>query len=184
MRMHLPTTTTATEPTSAASTSASTQQQQQTRIYHVRSQQNTARTHHRFGRHRDHNDTSTEADDVAAGVGSFYEVRPYAWNCSCPAFVFGAFPSGAESVGEDDDAMDWVSDGEGRDEGVRETTTGGGGQGGWRVGGLTRGRDAPVCKHLLACVLVEHCADLFGGFVQEREVCMEEIVGWAAGWGG
>jgi hypothetical protein len=51
----------------------------------------------------------------------------------------------------------------------------------WKFGGLTLGGDIPVCKHLLACVLVEYC-DLFAGFVEEREVSVEELAGWAAGW--
>ncbi|KAI9692638.1 MAG: hypothetical protein M1820_009515 [Bogoriella megaspora] len=52
----------------------------------------------------------------------------------------------------------------------------------WRFGGLGRGMDAPVCKHLLACLLGERCL-LFRGFVQEKEVSVEEAMGWAAGWG-
>jgi len=40
-----------------------------------------------------------------------------------------------------------------------------------------------MCKHLLACVLVERVA-AFGGFVEERRVSVEEVAGWAAGWGG
>jgi hypothetical protein len=53
---------------------------------------------------------------------------------------------------------------------------------GWKFGGLTRGDDMPVCKHLLACILVEYCG-LFADFVEEREVSVEEFAGWAAGWG-
>lgn len=56
------------------------------------------------------------------------------------------------------------------------------GKAGWRFGGLTLGGDRPVCKHLLACVLVEHCKP-FESFVDEREVSIEELAGWAAGWG-
>ena len=40
-----------------------------------------------------------------------------------------------------------------------------------------------MCKHLLACVFVERCKGLFGGFVEDREVGVEEAAGWAAGWG-
>lgn len=53
----------------------------------------------------------------------------------------------------------------------------------WLFGGLGRGRTAPVCKHLLACVLVERVA-LFGGMAEERDISAEELAGWAAGWGG
>lgn len=58
----------------------------------------------------------------------------------------------------------------------------GGGKSGWQFGGLAKGEDAPVCKHLLACVLVERCA-AFKHFVVEREISGEEMAGWAAGWG-
>ena len=85
-----------------------------------------------------------------------YEVRLDAWSCSCPAFTFAAFPAiSADVIGEG---------------------------GGCVIGGLTRGSDMPVCKHLLACVLVEHCK-MFSHFAVEREVSTEEMAGWAAGWG-
>ena len=41
-----------------------------------------------------------------------------------------------------------------------------------------------VCKHVLACVLVEKCAGYFGEGVEVREVGREEYAGWCAGWGG
>jgi len=97
-----------------------------------------------------------------------YEVRLRAWNCSCPAFAFAAFPAGARDWDWDWDRGLGLGDADG---------------GGWRFGGLSGGKGAPpVCKHLLACVLVERC-ELFEGYVQEREVSVEEAVGWAAGWG-
>jgi hypothetical protein len=72
----------------------------------------------------------------------FYEVRLLAWNCSCPAFAFAAFPPGVEdSVAvRDDEYAEWLASED--DE----------------LGQLLRrpARDSlPVCKHLLACVLVE-----------------------------
>ena len=97
-----------------------------------------------------------------------YEVRLEAWSCSCPAFAFAAFPAMAaesstavESAEQGDDA----ASGEG-----------------WKFGGLTRGSSMPACKHLLACVLVEHCS-AFRGFATEQEVSIDELAGWAAGWG-
>jgi hypothetical protein len=57
---------------------------------------------------------------------------------------------------------------------------------GTALGGLLRGkgaRDLPMCKHLLACVLVERIEAL-QTYVEERRVSWEEIAGWAAGWGG
>lgn len=108
---------------------------------------------------------ASSAHDPSA---THYEVKLAAWNCACPAFAFAAFPlSGPSLDGADGDA------GEG---GGRE------GQG-WSFGGLSLGGGAPVCKHLLACVLVERCG-MFGTFVEERAVSVEEAAGWAAGWGG
>ena len=57
------------------------------------------------------------------------------------------------------------------------------GQDSWRFGGARLGNGmAPVCKHILACVLVERC-EMFKAFVEEKEVSVEEAAGWAAGWG-
>lgn len=53
----------------------------------------------------------------------------------------------------------------------------------WEVGGLSLGKDVPMCKHLLACVLAERVGS-FRGYVKTREVSIEEVAGWAAGWGG
>jgi hypothetical protein len=52
----------------------------------------------------------------------------------------------------------------------------------WRFGSLILGSNMPVCKHLLACILVEF-GGLFKEFVEERVVSVEEVAGWAAGWG-
>ncbi|KAL1583004.1 hypothetical protein WHR41_08494 [Cladosporium halotolerans] len=132
----------------------------QTAFYLVRSaQQPHHSSHSRSG--------SRYADPAPQAV---YEVRPRAWNCSCPAFAFAAFPPvdpSGSSVG---------LAGESEDEG--------GGEDGWRFGGLTRGGRGevpPVCKHLLACVLAE-----WGGFgegAEVREVTVEEVAGWGGGWG-
>lgn len=101
-----------------------------------------------------------------------YQVRLRAWNCSCPAFAFAAFEAvhlepaipvhdGNAGPAEDDTRVN-----------------------AWMFGGVSLGETVPpVCKHLLACVLVERCGGLFGGFVEERVVSVEEAAGWAAGWG-
>ncbi|KAH6867943.1 hypothetical protein BKA58DRAFT_386013 [Alternaria rosae] len=123
-------------------------------IYYVRSAQ------HRPSRFSTSYDTLTT-----------YQVRLTSWNCSCPAFAFAAFPAGQTSplvpldkpTTQTQDKM---------------------GDNAWVFGGITLGSDMPpVCKHLLACVLVERCKGLFGGFVEERNVSVEEAAGWAAGWG-
>jgi hypothetical protein len=113
---------------------------------------------------------STSYDSTAS-----YEVRLRSWNCSCPAFAFNAFPGVySESPVADVGSLRAPDvDVEGVMEGDRS----------WIFGGLSLG-DAmpPVCKHLLACVLVERCA-LFVTYVEEKEVSLEEAVAWAAGWG-
>ncbi|KAL6708359.1 hypothetical protein ACN47E_003283 [Coniothyrium glycines] len=126
-------------------------------IYYVRSAQ------HRSSRFSSSLDTTTS-----------YEVRLRAWSCSCPAFAFAAFPAalpdpppvlasgcvqGLRMEAHDEDRA-WVFGGVSLDHGI-----------------------PPVCKHLLACVLGERCSGLFGGYVEERSVSVEEAAGWAAGWG-
>lgn len=142
-------------PSSTANTNTS-----QTAFYLVRSAQQPHASSHSTSRSR-------YADPAPQAV---YEVRPRAWNCSCPAFAFAAFPPTEPSgsfVGRA---------GESEDEGGEED--------GWRFGGLTRGGRGevpPLCKHLLACMLAE-----WGGFgegVEVREVTVEEIAGWGGGWG-
>lgn len=95
---------------------------------------------------------------------TYYEVHLNPWSCSCPAFAFSAFPATLR-----DDQSATVE--------VDQSTSYG-----WRFGGVSRGSDAPVCKHLLACVLIAHCQP-FAQMVEEREVSLEEVAGWAAGWG-
>lgn len=55
-------------------------------------------------------------------------------------------------------------------------------RGDWEWGGLILGEEeVPLCKHLLACVLVERW-DVASAMVEERGVGREEAAGWAAGW--
>ncbi|KAF2097394.1 hypothetical protein NA57DRAFT_77651 [Rhizodiscina lignyota] len=115
-----------------------------------------------------------------------YEVRLDAWNCSCPAFAFAAFPS---TLDEDSDTehLNRSSGGARVAAAISGTTcepcsaTGGDT---WLFGGLSRGDTTPpVCKHLLACVLVDRCK-MFSSFLDSKTVSVEEAAGWAAGWGG
>ncbi|KAG9660581.1 hypothetical protein KCU95_g19626, partial [Aureobasidium melanogenum] len=122
-------------------------------VYYVRSAQQTS-SYSRF------------RDPVAAST--HYEVRTSSWSCSCPAFAFSAFPANPPTDEEDGDD---------------ETATGEDKEQQWIVGGLSLGKDVPMCKHLLACVLAER-GGLFEGYVKTRKVSVEELAGWAAGWGG
>lgn len=132
--------------------------------YHVRSAQQPSTSSR--GSSSRYSSTSSRYQDPLA-TSQHYQVRPTAWNCTCPAFAFAAFPAQPPPVDVESTTTDWKG---------KEAT------GGWTFGGLSRGQDTPVCKHLLACVLVEHCA-LFSGFVSEREVGVDEMAGWCAGWG-
>jgi len=100
---------------------------------------------------------------------SYYEVRLKAWSCSCPAFAFSAFP--ASTQGSQTDEGEFATQ--------RASHAG---RSGWVFGGLTLGQGMPVCKHLLACVLVEY-SGTFSHCVYERSLSKEEMAGWAAGWG-
>lgn len=108
---------------------------------------------------------------AAGATGRNYEVRLRAWNCSCPAFAFAAFRPRDEDTRED-----WANHDEGDDgEGVRMNDG---------FGGLALGeREVPVCKHLLACLLVE-MGGVLGDLVNQRIAGKEEMAGWAAGFGG
>ncbi|MCJ1338136.1 hypothetical protein MMC09_003421 [Bachmanniomyces sp. S44760] len=122
--------------------------------------------------------------------GTRYEVRLRAWNCTCPAFTFSmvnyleALEVGGAGVDFDLSQLDADIGGKDMefhddDEHVRgdERALK------WTFGGLMIGRGAmPVCKHLLACVLIEKCS-WFTGPVDERKVSTNELAGWAAGWG-
>jgi hypothetical protein len=109
----------------------------------------------------------------AAQATTSYEVHLTAWSCSCPAFAFAAFPASLPSddpVGYTAMELDEVAN----EDWFRETE--------WRFGGLTRGDDLPACKHLLACMIAEKCGG-FARLVEEKEVGVEEVAGWTAGWG-
>lgn len=112
-----------------------------------------------------------------------YEVRLRAWNCTCPAFAFAAFPAvhpgsplpvltpRPKSSGKRD-----LHDEDGDAEMRRAVEC--------MFGGVSLGEDMPpVCKHLLACVLAEKCRSVFGEYMEQKRVSMETAAGWAAGWG-
>lgn len=142
-------------PTHRSRANPTPHQRQPAEVYLVRSAQAPSRA--RSSHHHHHH------QHIAS-----YEVRLHAWSCSCPAFAFAAFPAAAS---EADDNRSAPSSAEDR----------GGGGHGWKFGGATLGGDMPVCKHLLACVLVEY-SDLFAGLAEEREVSGEALAGYAAGW--
>ncbi|KKY37426.1 putative ubiquitin carboxyl-terminal hydrolase family protein [Diaporthe ampelina] len=116
-----------------------------------------------------------------------YLVHTAAWNCTCAAFAFSAFPPLAgepsllapgQGIGEPVSAMaimddrDYAEEGE-EGEGTRR----------WQFGGLSfdgctgAGGVPPCCKHLLACVLAERWQCGLGRYVARREVGREEMAG-------
>ena len=117
-------------------------------------------------------------DSGGAATGSnVYTVRLQAWNCSCAAFAFSAFPGGLGSGGRapwklgDEGLVSIGRDGEEKEE--------------WEVGGLSfdgmdgGGKGVPVCKHLVACLLGERWG-LLEGYVKEKEASRNEIGGVGA----
>lgn len=104
-----------------------------------------------------------------ANSGQVYTVRLGAWNCSCAAFAFSAFPASTVSKPWDIPADDMVVVG-GEEE--------------WEFGGMSfdgkEGEGVPVCKHLLACLLGDRWGDAVGDLVKEEEVGREEIGGLGA----
>jgi hypothetical protein len=152
----------------------------QTVVYQVRSAQRSKTSSSR----------SEYPTSTTTTTGASYEVRLKAWNCSCPAFAFAALPVDAAEngnsdggIGEDEDDDDVEYGLAGNESHTTTATHNGEDETAWLgFGGLTRGKDVPVCKHLLACVAADRCQG-FEQLVEEKEVGVEEIAGWAAGWG-
>ncbi|KAI9886076.1 MAG: hypothetical protein M1823_002149 [Watsoniomyces obsoletus] len=102
-----------------------------------------------------------------------YEVRLTAWSCTCPGFILTATSKTMTVVHEqeDQDSRQPDSAGSGRSENGH-------------FGGVTLGmKMPPICKHLLACYMAQHCPGLFRGHVEQKKVSKEELVAWVAGWG-
>ncbi|KAG9194944.1 hypothetical protein G6011_00064 [Alternaria panax] len=127
-----------------------------------------------------------------------YQVRLRSWNCSCPAFAFSAFPppstlsthshpSPSHSPPPIPQYNPTTQQEDEEEGGGRDRDRDGDNDNDDAVwfGGTTLSPSTtpPVCKHLLACILVSKLHNLFGGFLVERSVTVEEAAGWAAGWG-
>ena len=121
--------------------------------------------------------TSRYASSSFTPRGYNYEVRLKSWNCTCPAFTLASLD--IEESSRSKNGREVGEDGHWPEEVERERR--------WSFGGLLgmnkgEGKGNGVCKHLIACVLVE-TSELFKGLVHERVVSKEEAAGWAAGWG-
>ncbi|RHZ55662.1 ubiquitin carboxyl-terminal hydrolase [Aspergillus thermomutatus] len=114
-----------------------------------------------------------------------YEVRLHAWNCTCPTFTLNAF----RDPGPDHSSQ---YDGEDEDEAWAEQSTVGDLACRYVFGGsLTRGASRlapPVCKHLLACLLMVRCPGIFSSGSPDRSgrvvLTCDELAACCAGWGG
>lgn len=188
--------TTDDQSAQGAATADQTKPPDLTPIYYVRSAQSTnSSTHASKSRFRDPIASTTH-----------YEVRTSSWSCSCPAFAFSAFPphhpkpsslQSSSHIGvqyprvlqlpqfrpeaQAQSQSEKIADQENVDPEATRAAEERNEE--WCAGGLANGDGVPICKHLLACVLAERTG-LLGGIVKEREVSLEEMVGWAAGWGG
>lgn len=99
----------------------------------------------------------------AAASQTVYIAHTAAWNCTCAAFAFAAFPPAASTLST--------------------RTNQGEVEGDWGFGGMSfdglgenEGGLPPCCKHLLACVLAERWVVL-RDYVNERRLGKEELAG-------
>ena len=174
------------EPHAGAADDATTRLriEPQDRVYYVRSSQPVRGSRYSNFGHESGGAGDGESGRAGGGIGlggTSYEVRLTAWNCSCPAFAFSAF--GGTAVDSEDQEQGPVNDGEMEDEQGQGDDWMDDSELEWRFGGVMRGKTVLVCKHLLACVLVERWGAL-EKHVEVRTVGKAEMAGWAAGWGG
>ncbi|TGO40315.1 hypothetical protein BHYA_0039g00570 [Botrytis hyacinthi] len=132
-----------------------------------------------------------------AAAENTYTVHLDAWNCSCAAFAFSAFPAPSSSststhsypyiptstsstsyfpwdleISPDEECSISVEKEKEKGKGKKEEEK-------WQYGGWARTSQVPICKHLLACLLVERWSDVLGTYVGERFVGREEMGGLA-----
>ncbi|KAF7884993.1 hypothetical protein EAF00_010811 [Botryotinia globosa] len=161
-----------------------------TKLYQVRSSQPP-----KWHSSRSASGTGTGTGHAAAE--NTYTVHLDAWNCSCAAFVFSAFPASSSSstfssthsypyiststsstsyfpwgleISPDEECSISVERGKRKGKGKEEEEK-------WQYGGWTKTSQVPICKHLLACLLVERWGDVLGTYVRERVVGREELGG-------
>ncbi|KAI1457945.1 hypothetical protein F4805DRAFT_161187 [Annulohypoxylon moriforme] len=113
--------------------------------------------------------------ESSSSTGLSYVVRLSAWNCTCAAFAFAAFPR--EERGPHSYSIDsYVRQNDKLSRGTE-----------WEFGALSMDgaegsgiAGVPCCKHLLACVLAERWGGVLGGYMEERVVSREEGAGLVA----
>jgi hypothetical protein len=131
-------------------------------VYVVHSVRSAAAGHH--GRRGYGSKAGASTTDGRLGSGSAYLVRLTAWNCTCAAFAFAAFPTQPRQ--EASEQQDEVN----TQHAESEST--------WAFGGVSLDDgEIPCCKHLLVCLLVERWGTVLGSYIVERTVCREEMAG-------
>lgn len=158
-------------------------------VYLVRSAQKPTRRPYGGGGGGGDATGTTAAPTATTTSQRTYVVHTTAWNCTCAAFAFSAFPplAGAPTLlgqGQHNGPEDPVSaiaimdDGDDTEEGEEGEE-----RGLWQFGGVSfdgcTGADGvpPCCKHLLACVLTERWGCGLGRYVARREVERDEMAG-------
>lgn len=109
-------------------------------------------------------------------VEKMYEVRTASMWCSCPAWAVTSFSAEFEldAQGDIDGKERDITNDDNNDDNDDD------------IGPLltNKGKEhLGMCKHLLACLLVERVACL-ANYAQNRSVSIEEFAGWAIGGGG
>ncbi|KAI1206175.1 uncharacterized protein F4807DRAFT_239946 [Annulohypoxylon truncatum] len=127
---------------------------------------------------------------TSSSAGLSYVVRLSAWNCTCAAFAFAAFPReerGPYPHPHPHPHSYLASPSPSSLSPSPYPSSGPTGDGGWEFGALSADgvegsgiAGVPCCKHLLACVLAERWGALLGGYVDERVVGREEGAGLVA----
>lgn len=179
-------------------------QQPSPAFYLVRSAQPSSR--HRGRRRRGGHGSGGEGEEDVNGNNLFpggqrgYIVRLDAWNCTCAAFSFAAFPVEGDGDGEEESKTDVGGDATGVEDGrmdvdvdldvashpdIDEIAAGRHDDGEqWKFGGMSLensgSASAPLCKHLLACLLAERWQRALGQNVVERHVSKAEMAGIVA----
>lgn len=154
-------------------------------VYLVRSAQKPARRPYGGGGDAS---ATTAAPTTTSSSQRTYVVHTTAWNCTCAAFAFSAFPplAGAPTLlgqghNEPEDPMSGITIMDDGDD--AEESEEGEERGPWQFGGVSfdgctgEGDVPPCCKHLLACVLAERWGCGLGRYVARREVERDEMAG-------
>ncbi|ESZ98535.1 hypothetical protein SBOR_1067 [Sclerotinia borealis F-4128] len=176
-------------PTSASNPSSPTKSRNKITLHQVRSSQpskwNSSHSHSQYQSHSHATTRSNSRYGVSAGMApsdNIYTVHLDAWNCTCAAFTYSAFPalptssisSSSHYSASFNPTSSPLLQNKNPQEKEKETPE----EEKWQYGGTTaKDPQVPICKHLVACLLGERWAGVLGGYVGERVVGREEMAG-------